>query len=99
MGWAAATDRAPAGLVVGAPGAVGELRVAGVAALTVDRATRATVMDLIDGVRTDREPMIGPRWRRPVQWIDDGLVADVRYLERTPTGLLRYASARTVATA
>jgi len=34
-----------------------------------------------------------------VTWIEDGLVAEVRYLERTPTGLLRHASARTVATA
>jgi len=40
--------------------------------------------------------MIGPRWRRPVQWIDDGRVAEVRYLERTPTGLRRHASARSV---
>jgi hypothetical protein len=31
-----------------------------------------------------------------VEWIDDGLVADVRYLEGTPTGLLRHASARRV---
>jgi hypothetical protein len=33
-----------------------------------------------------------------VQWIDDGLVADVRYLEWTPTGLLRHASAHGVVT-
>jgi hypothetical protein len=83
-------------LVVGAPGAVGELRVAGVAALNVDRDSRATVMGLIDEHRTARVPMIAPRWRRPVQWIADGLVAEVRYLERTPTGLLRHASARGV---
>jgi hypothetical protein len=82
--------------LVGALGAVGELRVAGVAALNVDRDTRATVMGLIDGLRTDRVPMIALRWRRPVQWIDDGLVAEVRYLERAPTGLLRHASARSV---
>jgi hypothetical protein len=85
-------------LVVAAPGAVGELRVAGVAAFNVDRDVRATVMALIDGLRTDRVPMVAPRWRRPVQWggINDGLVAEVRYLERTPTGLLRHASARRV---
>ena len=96
MGWAPSTDREPAGLVVGAPGAVGELRVACVAALNVDRDTRASVMALIDGLRTDRVPFVAPRWRRPVQWIGDGLVAEVRYLERTPTGLLRHASARSV---
>jgi ATP-dependent DNA ligase len=49
MGWASATDREPAGLVLGAPGAVDELRVAGVAALNVDRDRRATAMALIDG--------------------------------------------------
>jgi len=96
MGWASATDREPGGLVVGAPGAVGELRVAGVATLNVDRASRSTVMTLIDDMRTDRAPMNAPRWRRPAQWIDEGLVAEVRYLERTPTGLLRHASARKV---
>jgi bifunctional non-homologous end joining protein LigD len=96
MGWAAPTDREPAGLVVGALGTVGELRVAGVAALNVDRETRATVMALIDGLRTDRVPMVAPHSRRPVQWISDGLLAKVRYLERTPTGLLRHASARSV---
>jgi hypothetical protein len=56
-------------------------------------------MALIDGLRTDRVPMIALRWRQPVQWINDGLVAEVRYLERTPTGLLRHASARRVTTA
>jgi bifunctional non-homologous end joining protein LigD len=96
IGWAPSTDREPAGLVVGAPGAVGEPRVAGVATLNVDRESRANVMALIDGMRTDRVPMTAPRWRRPVQWIDDGLVAEVRYLERTSTGLLRHASARRV---
>jgi bifunctional non-homologous end joining protein LigD len=96
MGWAPSTDREPAGLVVGAPGAVGELRAAGVAVLNVDRETRATVMALIDGLGTGKVPTIGLRWRRPVQWVDDGLVAEVRYLERTPTGLLRHASARNV---
>jgi bifunctional non-homologous end joining protein LigD len=96
MGWAPSTTREPAGLVVGAPGAVGELRVAGIATLNVDRQTRATVVGLIDGLRTDSVPMVAPRWRRPVQWIEDGLVAEVRYLERTPTGLLRHASARRV---
>ena len=90
MGWAASTDREPAGLVVGAPGAVGELRDTGVAALNVDRETRTTVLALIDGLRTDRVPMVAPRWRRPMESIDEGLVADVRYLERTPTGLLRH---------
>jgi ATP-dependent DNA ligase len=65
-------------------------------ALTVDHEIRATVMALLDGMRTDRVPMIAPRWRRAVEWIDDGLVAEVRYLERTPTGLLRHASARGV---
>ena len=95
MGWAASTDREPAGLVVGAPGAIGELRVAGVAALNVDRDARASVRALIDGLRTDRVPTVAPRWRRPVQWIDEGLVAEVRYLERTPTGPVRHASART----
>jgi bifunctional non-homologous end joining protein LigD len=99
MGWAPPTSREPAGLVVGAPGAVGELRVAGIAALNVDRETRARVMTLIHERRTYEVPMIAPRWRRPVTWIEDGLVAEVRYLERTPTGLLRHASARTVATA
>jgi hypothetical protein len=67
MGWAASTDREPAGLVVGAPGAVGELRAAGVAALNVDRDTRATVMALIDGLRTNSVPMVARRWRRPVE--------------------------------
>jgi hypothetical protein len=52
-------------------------------------------MTLIDGLRTER-PMIAPRWRRPVQWIEEGLVAEVRYLERTPTGLLRHTSAWSV---
>jgi hypothetical protein len=84
-------------MVIGAPGAVGELRVAGVAALNVDRETRAGVMALIDGLRTDQVPMVASRWRRPVQWIDAGLVAEVRYLERTPRGFLRHASARRVA--
>jgi bifunctional non-homologous end joining protein LigD len=79
MSWAAPTDREPAGLVVGAPGAVGELRVAGVATLNVDRETRATAMALIDGLRSDQP--------------------EVRYLERTPTGLLRHASARGVTAA
>jgi hypothetical protein len=51
-------------------------------------------MDLIDSLRTDRVPMIAARRRRPMLWIDDGLVAEVRYLVRTPTGLLRHASAR-----
>jgi hypothetical protein len=60
MGWAAPTDREAAGLVVGAPGAVGEPRVGGVAALNVDREMRATVMALIDGMRTNRVPMIAP---------------------------------------
>jgi hypothetical protein len=62
----------------------------------MDRETRATVMALIDGLRTDRVPMVAPRWRRPVQWVGDGLVAEVRYLERTPTGLLRHTTARSV---
>jgi bifunctional non-homologous end joining protein LigD len=96
MGWAASTDKERAGLVVGAPGAVGELRVVGVAPLHVDRETRAAVMALIGDLRTDRVPLLAPRWRRAVQWVDDGLVAEVRYLERTPTGLLRHASARRV---
>ena len=96
MGWGAPTDKEPAGLVVGALGAVGELRVIGVAPLNVDRETRIAVMGLIDGLRSERVPMLAPRWRRPVQWVDDGLVANVRYLERTPTGLLRHASARSV---
>jgi hypothetical protein len=95
-GWAASTDKEPAGLVVGAPGAVGELRVVGVALLHVDREARANVMALIDELRTVRVPLLAPRWRRAVQWVDDGLVAEVRYLERTPTGLLRHASARAV---
>jgi bifunctional non-homologous end joining protein LigD len=99
MGWAAATEREPGGLVVGAPGAVGELRVAGVAVLSVDRETRAMVMALIDQLRTGRVPMLASRWRRPVQWIEEGLVAEVRYLERTPTGLLRQGSARRVSPA
>jgi hypothetical protein len=49
-------------------------------------ATRATVMAPIDERRTDRVPPLAPRWRRAVQWVDDGVVADERYLERTPTG-------------
>jgi hypothetical protein len=65
MGWAASTGREPGGLVVGAAGAIGELRIAGVASLNVDRETRATVMALIDGLRTDRVPLMAPRWRRP----------------------------------
>jgi bifunctional non-homologous end joining protein LigD len=93
MGWAPSTSREPAGLVVGAPGAVGELRVAGVAALNIEQESQAAVMSLIDELRTDQVPAMAPRWRRPVQWIDDGLVAEVRYLERTPTGFLRHASA------
>jgi bifunctional non-homologous end joining protein LigD len=97
MGWAASTDKEPAGLVLGAPGAVGEMRVIGVAPLNVDRESRQVAMRLIDELRTDRVPLLGPRWRRAVHWVNDGLVADVRYLERTPTGLLRHASARRVA--
>jgi hypothetical protein len=97
MGWAASTDKEPSGLVLGAPGAVGEVRVIGVAPLNVDRGTRAVVMRLIDELRTDRVPLLAPRWRRAVRWVNDGLVADVRYLERTPTGLLRHASAKRVA--
>ncbi len=54
MGWAAPTDKEPPGLVVGALGAVGELRVVGVAPLRVDRETRAVVMHLIDELRTGR---------------------------------------------
>jgi bifunctional non-homologous end joining protein LigD len=96
MGWAESTDKDPAGLVLGAPGAIGELRVVGVAPLNVDRETRQVVMGLIDSLRTHRPPMLAPRWRRAVQWVDDGLEAEVRYLERTPTGLLRHASARSV---
>jgi hypothetical protein len=64
--------------------------------LNVDREKRAAAMALIDGLRTDQAPTISPRWRRPVQWIDNGLVAEVRYLERTATRLLRHASARSV---
>jgi ATP-dependent DNA ligase len=75
---------------------VGELRVVGVAPLHVDRQTRAAVIALIDELRTDSIPQRAPRWRRAVEWVDDGLVAEVRYLERTPTGLLRHASARAV---
>jgi len=96
IGWAASTDKEPAGLVIGAPGAIGELRVVGVAPLNVDREARAIVMALIDSLRTERAPMVAPRWRRAVTWVDDGLVAEVRYLERTPSGLLRHASARQV---
>jgi len=51
VGWAAAADKGPAGLVLGAPGAVGELRVIGVAPHLVDRETRQVVMALIDGLR------------------------------------------------
>ena len=69
VGWAASTAKEPGGLVLGAPGAVGELRVVGVAPLNVDRDTRAIVMGLIDGLRTDQVPLFAPRWRRPVQWI------------------------------
>jgi hypothetical protein len=43
MGWAASTDEEPAGLVVGAPGAIGALRVVGVALLQVDCQTRQVV--------------------------------------------------------
>ncbi len=96
MGWAASTDKEPSGLVIGAPGAIGELRVVGVAPLHVDRETRRAVMCLIDDLRSERVPMLAPRWRRPVQWVDEGLVAEVRYLERTPTGMVRNASARMV---
>jgi bifunctional non-homologous end joining protein LigD len=96
MGWAASTDKEPAGLVVGAPGAIGELRVVGVAPVHADRETRDVVMRLIDGLRIDRVPVLAPRWRRTVTWVEDSLVADVRYLERTPMGLLRHASARRV---
>jgi bifunctional non-homologous end joining protein LigD len=96
MGWAASTDKEPAGVVLGARGAVGELRVCGVAPLNVDQDTRAVVMRLVDELRTDRVPLLAPRWRRAVQWVHDGLAADVRYLERTPTGLLRHASAQAV---
>ena len=96
MGWAASTDKEPAGLVRGAPGAVGELRVVGVAPLNVDRGSRAVVAHLIDELRTELVPLLAPRWRRAVHWVDDGLVADVRYLERTTTGLLRHALARAV---
>jgi hypothetical protein len=53
-------------------------------------------MALIDSLQTDRVPLLALRWRRAVHWVDVGLVAEVRYLERTPTGLLRHASARTV---
>jgi bifunctional non-homologous end joining protein LigD len=72
MGWAPSTGREPAGLVVGAPGAGGELRLAGVAALNVDREARATVMALMDSLHRpaadDRPPLATPgamRRRRP----------------------------------
>ena len=96
VGWAASTQKEPAGLVLGAPGAVGEMRVVGVAPLNVDHDTRAIVMGLIDGLRTDQVPLFAPRWRRPVEWIRPDLRAEVRYLERTPTGTLRHASVREV---
>jgi hypothetical protein len=86
MGWAAATDKEPAGLLLGAPGAVGELRVVGVAPLNVDRDTRATIMAMVGAPRSGTVPVLAPRWRRPVQWVGEGLEAEVRYLERTPTG-------------
>jgi ATP-dependent DNA ligase len=82
--------------VVGAAGAVGERRVAGIAPLHLDQPTRQIVMGMLEELRADRVPLNAPRWRRPVQWVSDGLVAEVRYLERTPTGLLRHASARAV---
>jgi hypothetical protein len=30
-------------------------------------------MARIDGLRTDQVPQLAPKWRRPVQWIADGL--------------------------
>jgi len=96
VGWAASTAKEPGGLVLGAPGAVGEMRVVGVAPLNVDRETRAIVMGLVDGLRTGQVPLFAPWWRRPVQWIRPELRAEVRYLERTPTGMLRHASVRQV---
>jgi hypothetical protein len=69
------------------------MRLVGVALLKVDRETRSVVMGLMDSLRTELAPMLAPRWRRPVQWVDEGLVAVVRYLERTPTGLLRHVGA------
>jgi hypothetical protein len=53
-------------------------------------------MRLIVELRTDRVPLLAPRWRQAVLRVGEGLVADVRYLERTPTGLLRHASAQAV---
>jgi hypothetical protein len=87
--------RGPAGLVVGAPDAVGELRVVAVAPLALI-ATRVPRSALIDGLRTDRVPLLAPRRRRAVQWVDEGLATKVRYVERTPSRLLRHASARAV---
>src|ERR1700730_7266118 len=40
MGWAAATDREPSGLVVGGPGAIGELRASGGRTIHVDTDAR-----------------------------------------------------------
>jgi len=96
VGWAASTAREHGGLVLGAAGAVGEIRVVGVAPLNVTQDTRAIVMGLIDGLGTDQVPLFAPRWRRPVQWVRPELRAEVRYLERTPTGMLRHASVRQV---
>jgi bifunctional non-homologous end joining protein LigD len=96
VGWAASTAKEPGGLVLGAPGAVGEMRIVGVAPLNVDHETRAIVMGLVNGLRTDQVPMFAPRSRRPVQWVRPELRAEVRYLERTPTGMLRHASVRQV---
>jgi len=99
LGWAASTAKQPGGLVLGAPGAVGEMRVVGVAPLNVDRDTRAIVVGLIAGLRTGQVPLFAPQWRRPVQWISPQLRAEVRYLERTSTGMLRHASVRSVTSA
>jgi bifunctional non-homologous end joining protein LigD len=75
MGWAASTDKEPAGLVVGAAGAVGEFRVVGVAPLHVDGETRAAVMALIGDLRTDRVPLLAPRWRRAVLAVQGATLA------------------------
>jgi hypothetical protein len=51
-------------------------------------------MALIDEPCTDGVPLLAPR--RAERWVDEALVAEVRCLERTPSGLLRHESAQTV---
>jgi hypothetical protein len=70
--------------------------VVGVAPSHVDRDAQELVIALIEELRTDRVPLLAPRRRRAAHWVDEGFIAAVRYLERTPTGLLRQPTGLTM---